>query len=214
MQNLNNITTLFVDIGGVLLSDGWGHNFRHKAAAHFNLDIPEMEARHKLFFVVYEEGRITLEEYLKRVVFYEERNFTLDQFRDFMFAQTTPNPEIISYIKKLKKKYGLQVAAVSNEARELNGYRIQTFHLKEIFDFFISSCYVHIRKPDAEIFRLALDIARVQPEQVIYIDDVDMFTQIASDLGIKSIHHVDVTSTSDQIKAMGLPIEENEVSYA
>ena len=69
-----------------------------------------------------------------------------------MFAQTTPKPEMIDFFKKLKKKYGLQVAAVSNEARELNEYRIQTFRLKEIFDFFISSCYVHVRKPDAEIF--------------------------------------------------------------
>jgi len=208
------ITTLFLDIGGVLLSDGWGHEFRHKAAAMFNLDIPEMEARHKLFFVTYEEGKITLEEYLKRVVFYKKRNFTTDQFRDFMFAQTTPNLEMVNYIKKLKKQYGLQVAAVSNEARELNEYRIQTFHLKELIDFFISSCYVHIRKPDAEIFRLALDIARVQPEQVIYIDDVEMFTEIASELGIKSIHHVNEVSTSNQLKAVGLHIEENDISYA
>lgn len=173
-----------------------------------------MEARHKLFFVVYEEGRITLEEYLKRVVFYKERDFTTDEFRDFMLAQTTPNPATIDFFKKLKKKYGLQVAAVSNEARELNDYRIKTFHLKDLFDFFISSCYVHIRKPDAEIFKLALDIARVQPEQVIYIDDVEMFTQIASDLGIKSVHHIDLISTSNQIKARGLTVEQNVINNA
>ncbi len=213
-MNKENITTLFLDIGGVLLSKGWGHEFRYKAAAHFNIDRAEMEARHKLFFVVYEEGRITLEDYLKRVVFFRKRNFTTDQFRDFMFAQTTPNPKMIDFCKKLKKKYGLQVAAVSNEARELNEYRIQTFQLKELIDFFISSCYVHIRKPDAEIFKLALDIARVQPEQVIYIDDVEMFTQIASELGIKSIYHLDLSSTSDQLKAMGLTITENEVPHA
>ena len=208
------ITTLFLDIGGVLLSDGWGHEFRHKAATHFNLDVPEMEARHKLFFVVYEEGRITLDEYLKEVVFYEKRRFTQDQFRDFMFAQTTPKPEMIDYCKKLKKKYGLQVAAVSNEARELNAYRIQKFHLKEVIDFFISSCYVHIRKPDAEIFKLALDIAHVQPEEVIYVDDVEIFTEVAAEMGIKSIHHVNEESTSNQIKAMGLPIDKHAVSYA
>ena len=208
------ITTLFLDIGGVLLSDGWGHNFRHQAAAMFNVDVDEMEARHKLFFVVYEEGRMTLEEYLKKVVFFKERTFTINQFRDFMFAQTTPNPAMIDFFKKLKKKYGLQVAAVSNEARELNDYRIKTFQLKEIFDFFISSCYVHVRKPDVEIFKLALDIAHVQPGQVIYIDDVEMFTEVASELGIKSIHHIDWVSTSNQLKTIGLPIEENEISYA
>ena len=210
----NKITTLFLDIGGVLLSDGWGHNFRHKAAVHFNLDIPEMEARHKLFFATYEEGKITLAEYLKRVVFYRNRNFTPESFRDFMFAQTTSHPDMINFIKKLKKQHGLQVVAVSNEARELNEFRIQTFHLKEVIDFFISSCYVHIRKPDVEMFRLALDIACVQPEQVIYIDDVELFTEVASELGIKSIHHIDLISTSNHIKSMILPIEENEFSYA
>ena len=100
----NKITTLFLDIGGVLLSDGWGHNFRHKAAKMFNLDADEMEARHKLFFVVYEEGRITLDEYLKEVVFYEKRRFSENQFRDFMFAQTKPKPEMIDFFKKLKAK--------------------------------------------------------------------------------------------------------------
>ncbi len=209
----NKITTLFLDIGGVLLSNGWGHDFRQRAVDKFHLDATEMEERHSIMFVTYEEGKITLEEYLKQVVFYKKRNFTTEQFRDFMFAQTTPNPAMINFIKKLKKQYGLQVAAVSNEARELNEYRIQTFQLKEMIDFFISSCYVHIRKPDAEIFRLALDIARVQPEQVIYIDDVEMFTEIASELGIKSIHHIDLLSTANQIKAMGLTIEKNKVSY-
>jgi putative hydrolase of the HAD superfamily len=139
--------------------------------------------------------------------------FTANQFRDFMFAQTTPNAVMINFIKKLKKKYGLQIAAVSNEARELTEYRIQTFRLKELIDFFIFSCYVHVRKPHAEIFRLALDIAFVHPEQVIYIDDVEMFTEVASALGIKSIHHIDLISTSNQIKAMGLTIEESVVSY-
>ena len=121
--------------------------------------------------------------------------------------------KVSTLIKKLKKKYGLQVTAVSNEARELNEYRIQTFRLKEVFDFFISSCYVHVRKPDTEIFKLALDIAHVQPGRVIYIDDVEMFTEVASELGIKSIHHINEVSTSNQLKAIGLTIEENEISY-
>ncbi|CAN5443218.1 hypothetical protein BH10BAC2_BH10BAC2_36420 [soil metagenome] len=112
-------------------------------------------------FVTYEEGNISLEEYLHRLVFYQKRDFTFDKFRDFMFSLTMPFIEMIAFIKKLKAKYGLKIVVVSNEARELNTCRIQQFQLSSFVDFFISSCYVHLRKPDANIFRMALDLAQV-----------------------------------------------------
>ena len=204
MLNKSNITTLFLDIGGVLLSNGWGHEFRQLAVEKFHLDAREMEDRHSIMFVTYEEGKITLHEYLNRVVFYKPRDFTHAEFRDFMFSLTVPDEEMIVFIKKIKEEYGLKIVAVSNEARELNEYRIQTFGLYEFIDFFISSCYVHLRKPDENIFRMALDTAHVTPEQVIYIDDVQMFVDIASGLSIKSIRHIDCLSTSKALIAMGL----------
>ncbi len=195
MNDMNTISCLFLDMGGVLLSNGWGQDFRQKAVDKFHLDKEEMEDRHSIMFVTYEEGRITLDEYLDRVIFYKKRDFTFNEFRDFMFSLTTPNGEMIAFIKKIKQQYGLKIVAVSNEARELNAYRINRFGLNTFIDFFISSCYVHIRKPDANIFRLALDTAQVSPEEVIYIDDVQMFVDIATDLGIKSIRHTDCLLT-------------------
>ncbi len=208
MQNVNNITTLFLDIGGVLLSNGWGHDFRQKAVEKFHLDITEMEKRHKLLFVVYEEGRITLNEYLDRVVFYTKRDFTGIEFRDFMFSLTTPDLEMIGFIKKIKLQYGLKIIAVSNEARELNAYRIDTFKLNEIFDFFVSSCYVHVRKPDAAIFHLALDGAHVPADEIVFIDDVQMFVDVAKDLDITGIHHTDYLATSKALADLGLTIKQ------
>ncbi|MEO9003867.1 MAG: HAD family phosphatase [Ginsengibacter sp.] len=208
MQYKNKITTLFLDIGGVLLSNGWGRAFRQQTAEHFHLDADEMEARHSLMFVTYEEGRITLDEYLDRVVFYHNRDFTSDQFKDFMFSLTTPDLEMIALIKKIKWQYGLKIIAVSNEARELNTYRINTFKLNEIFDFFVSSCYVHLRKPDAAIFRLALDGAQVPVDEIVSIDDVQMFTDVAADMGITSIHHTDYLSTSKALSDLGLTIKQ------
>ncbi len=209
----NNITTLFLDIGGVLLSNGWGHDFRQKAVEKFHLNKEEMEGRHSIMFVTYEEGRITIDEYLKRVIFYKKRDFTFYEFRDFMFSLTTPHEDMIAFIKKIKEQYNLKIVAVSNEARELNAYRIKTFKLNSFIDFFISSCYVHIRKPDANIFKLALDTAQVSPDQVVYIDDVQTFVNIATDLGIKSIHHIDYLSTSKALTLIGLEIEQNKVIY-
>jgi putative hydrolase of the HAD superfamily len=210
----NKITTLFLDIGGVLLSNGWGREFRHSAAEKFNLDKTEMEDRHNIIFVTYEEGKITLKEYLDRVIFYKHRDFNNHEFREYMFGLTTPNPEMIDFIIRLKEEYQLKIVAVSNEARELNAYRIQAFKLNSFIDFFISSCYVHIRKPDTNIFRMALDLAQVPAEKVVYIDDVQMFTDIATDLGIKSIRHTDWHSTSEALADMGLLVENNKLVHA
>jgi putative hydrolase of the HAD superfamily len=200
------VTTLFLDIGGVLLSNGWGHESRKSAAETFNLDYNEMQNRHKLVMVTYEEGKLTLSEYLNRVVFYQKRNFTLEQFREFIFAQTTPHMEMIELIRKLKDKYQLKIAVVNNEARELNEYRIRKFLLNRFVDFFISSCFVHFRKPDADIFRIALDIAQVPAEHVVYIEDLPMFVEVAGDLGIRGIQHKDYLSTSKSLASMGLKI--------
>ncbi len=174
------------------------------AAKKFHLDEQEMEERHGIMFVTYEEGRITLDEYLDRVIFYKKRDFTLNEFRDFMFSLTTADVEMIAFIKKLKAQYGLKIIAVSNEARDLNAYRINTFKLNSFIDFFVSSCYVHIRKPDTRIFKLALDMAQVPENGVVYIDDLQMFVDVATDFGIKSICHKDYLSTAKELAQLGL----------
>jgi putative hydrolase of the HAD superfamily len=205
MKRANSIKTLFLDIGGVLLTNGWDHLARRRAAAKFKLELADLEDRHHLTFDTYEEGKLTLQEYLDRVVFYRKRLFTRDQFRRFMFAQSKPYPEMIELAKQLKARHGLKIAVVSNEARELNAYRIRKFKLDGFVDFFISSCFVHVRKPDADIFRLALDIAQAPAPEVLYIENTPMFVQIAEGLGIRSILHTDYKSTARKLALLGLP---------
>ena len=206
MKRATPITTLFLDIGGVLLTDGWDHHARKRAATHFKLEWAEMEDRHHLTFDTYEDGKLTLEEYLDRVVFHRKRTFTRAQFRRFMFAQSKPYPEMIELVARLKVRYGLRIAVVSNEARELNSHRIRKFKLNKFVDYFISSCFVHIRKPDEDMFRLALDISQTPTEQIIYIEDTPMFVRIAESLGIRSILHTDYQSTRAKLSALGLKI--------
>lgn len=202
----NQIITLFLDIGGVLLTNGWDSNIRTRAADKFSLNYEEMNERHHLTFDTYEEGKLTLDEYLKRVVFYQPRSFTRDEFKSFMFAQSQPYPEMIDLVRKLKARYSLQVAVVSNEGRELTEYRVRKFELGQFVDFFISSCFVHFRKPDADMYCIALDIAQVQPSQVIYIDDRPMFVEVAQSLGIHSIHHTGFESTHAELESAGLSL--------
>ena len=207
MKNAAPVTTLFLDIGGVLLNDGWDHIARRKVAKHFKLEWAEMEERHRLTFETHEEGKLTFEEYLGRVVFYQKRPFTRVQFRRFMCEQSASFPGMIDLIRQLKVRYGLKIVVVSNEARVVNAYRIHKFKLGGFVDSFISSCFVHIRKPDADIFRLALDIAQTSARQVIYIDNTPMFVQIAEGLGIRSILHTDYKSTCAKLASFGLSSE-------
>ena len=155
MKRAIPITTWFLDIGDILLTNGWDHHARKRAAKNFKLELAEMEDRHHLTFDTHGEGKLTLEEYLGRVVFYRKRPFTRAQFWRFMFAQSKPYPEMIELAAQLKIRHELKIAAVSNEGRELNAYRIRKYKLDGFVDSFISSCFIHLRKPDADIFWIA-----------------------------------------------------------
>jgi putative hydrolase of the HAD superfamily len=204
MKKSPEIKTLFVDIGGVLLTDGWDHHARRRAAKHFKLDWAKMEERHGLNFETQEEDKTTFNEYLDRVVFYQKRSFTRAEFRRFMFTQSKPLAGMIELVRDLKAKYGLKIIVVSNESRELNAYRIRQFKLAGFVDAFISSCFVRLRKPDADIFKLALDIAQTPARQIVYIENTPLFVQIAEGLGIRSILHTDYKSTCAKLAAFGL----------
>jgi len=208
VKKTNPITTLFLDVGGVLLTNGWDHHARRRAAKHFKLVWSEMEERHALNFETHEEGRLAFKDYLDRVVFYQKRPFTRAQFRSFMCEQSKPCTKMLKLVVRLKARHGLKITVVSNEARELNAYRIQKFKLDGFVDTFISSCFVQLRKPDVAIFHLALDISLAPAQEIVYIENTPMFVQIAKGLGIRSILHTDYQSTCVRLAALGLQTEE------
>jgi putative hydrolase of the HAD superfamily len=203
MNNSNRITTLFIDVGGVILENGWGRQKRQKASELFGFDLDEMNERHHLTFDTYEQGKLSLDEYLNRTIFYEKRPFSKEDIIAYM-VNTVSYPKMINLFCDLKKQYGLKMAVVSNEGRELTVHRIQEYRLTEFMDFFICSCFVHLRKPDEEIYRLALDVAQVRPEEVIYVDDRRMFVDVAEKLGLKGIHHTGYESTTRSLASYGL----------
>jgi putative hydrolase of the HAD superfamily len=208
MKKGARISALFVDIGGVLLTNGWDHQARRRAAKHFKLNLAELQERHELNFETQEEDKTTFKEYLDRVVFYQKRAFTRAEFRRFMFAQSKPDTGMIALVRNLKAKYGLKIIVVSNESRELNAYRIRQFKLDGFVDAFISSCFVRLRKPDADIFKLALDIGQTPVREIIYIENTPLFVQIAEGMGIRSILHTDYKSTCTKLASFGLDIAE------
>jgi len=204
MKKLAPITAIFTDIGGVLLTNGWDRGSRRRAIEYFKLDDEETEERHHLCFDTLEVGKITLDEYLDQIVFYKRRSFTRGDFWKFMCNQSQPLPHMLRLMQQLKKKHRLKIVVISNESRELAEYRIKQFKLDSFADFFIISSFVHFRKPDADIFRVALDIAQVLPKEVVYLEDRPMFVQVARTLGIHGIRHLDFNTTRERLAEMGL----------
>ena len=194
------IKTLFLDIGGVLLTNGWEKEARTMAAEQFGFENEEMEARHQLVFNNYELGRITLDEYFNLVVFYQERTFSRDDFKAFMFSQSQALEGNIEFFKELKQRHQLKVITVSNEGRELNEYRIKQFKLDELFDAYISSCYVHLHKPDNNMVQLACDVSHTAPENVLYIDDRSLLIEAAHAFGLQTMHFTDLVTAKDFIE--------------
>jgi putative hydrolase of the HAD superfamily len=154
----------------------------------------------------YEEGKMTLETYLRQIIFYEPREFSVADVEKYILDQATAYEDTIGLVKKLRAVYGLKVAVVSNEGREVAEDRIRRFHLKDFVDFFVVSAFVHFRKPDLDIYRLALDVAQVHPEQVAYIEDRPLLCEVASSLGIHAVLNRNQEETRAKLAELGLTL--------
>jgi len=198
------ISALFWDVGGVLLTNAWDRKQREAALAQFNLDGTEFQDRHEMVVSSFERGKITLDEYLDRTIFYRPRTFTKEQFCREMYSLSQPNPDVLDLAKKLAKSGRYQMATINNESRELNHYRIQNFGLQEIFSLFVSSCFVGLRKPEVGIYRLALEITQNQPDECCFIDDRSLNLEAAAHLGMHAIHMKDATQLEDELKKLGV----------
>ena len=206
MNNKEAIRTIFLDIGGVILTNGWDRKLRRSTADLFHIDYEALDERHHLTYDTYESGKLSFDDYLDRVIFFQPRPFSKQDIKEFIFSQTQTYPDMISTLKSLKERYGLHLVAVSNEGRELMEYRIRHYQLASWIDTFIGSCYVHLRKPDLDIYRMALDVAQRPPEEVFYIDDRAMFVEVAGTLGINGVVHHSYASTLTAFTKIGLSL--------
>tara|TARA_R110002124_G_scaffold257230_1_gene422940 strand:- start:542 stop:1171 length:630 start_codon:yes stop_codon:yes gene_type:complete len=197
-----DLKILFFDIGGVLLTNGWGHESRMKAAEKFNLNYEEMSTLHNFIFNVYETGSINLDDYLDTVIFNHPRGFTRHDFKEFMYSQSVELPGMLAWLKEWKSQCGFRIISINNEGRELNQYRIEKFKLHEVFDGFVSSCEVGIRKPDPKIFQMALGFAQAKPSQCVYFDDRLLIVNTAAQIGFKAYHHTDFETTRKVLEAL------------
>lgn len=199
---MQTIRALFWDLGGVLLSNAWDHEERDQAVEHFLINKTEFEARHKELTLPFEEGKLTLDDYVDRAVFCEPRTFSREEFKQFMFSLSRPKQQSLELARELSPKY--RMAVINNESRELNLYRIQQFHLAEIFHLFVSSCFVGIRKPDPRIFHAALDLTQYSADESCFIDDRTENIAAAEQVGFKTVLMKDTQQLRKDLQLLGV----------
>jgi len=198
------VKVLFWDNGGVILTNGWDRGSRRKAVETFNLDWADFEDRHELMLNAFECGQASLDEYMRRTVFYRERAFTPEDFKKFMFDQSQAFPESLEFLAKLTATGRYFSAALNNESLEINDYRIRTFHLRDYFKVFFSSCYLGVRKPDRGIYSLALKISQSEPDECAMIDDRGLNLECAKEMGMHTIQFQNVEQLREDLARLGV----------
>lgn len=198
------ITAIFWDVGGVLLTNAWDRAQRERALAQFKLDEAEFDDRHEMVVSSLERGKISLDEYLDRTIFYRPRPFAREVFKDYMFSLSQPERDVLAFARELAKLGRYFMSTINNESKELNLYRIQAFGLSEIFGLFVSSCFVGLRKPEEGIYRMALEITQRPPEQCVFIDDRELNLECARRLGMHTIEMQDAGQLRQDLQKLGV----------
>jgi len=163
---------ILFDVGGVLLTNGWDHRERAVVAKQFSLDLAQFEALHAAHYDAWERDSINVDAYMDLTVFYEPRSFSKAAFYDAICAQSVELPDgALGVLHEVATTCNSIVGALNNEARETNDFRFEKFGLRDVFDVALSSCYLGLRKPEAAIYKRALDILGRPAERVLFIDD-------------------------------------------
>jgi putative hydrolase of the HAD superfamily len=198
------ITAVFCDVGGVLLTNGLDHGERGRLVEKFGLDPSDFEDRHHMLSAAMDDGQMDLDQYLDRTIFYRPRTFRKQEVREFIYAQSQPLPGSLAVIGRIAQAGKVFLATLNNESRELNLHRIESFGLRKHFSVFFSSCYLGVSKPHQQIYQLALDLSQRQPEECVFIDDRSLNLEGARHLGLHTIQFLNAEQMESDLKTLGL----------
>jgi putative hydrolase of the HAD superfamily len=205
------ISQLFFDIGGVLGSNGWDREQRARAVDTFSLDADDFQYRHEETIGAFESGAISLEEYLDVTVFWKPRDFTREEFKEFIFSLSMPSLDSLDVVRRLRRSVRgrptrVRLATLNNESRELNQYRIDHFGLCELFDVFFSSCWLGVRKPTRQIYERVLGMTQAEPVRCLFVDDREQNLAPARALGMQTIHFTSATALAQSLAGLGFAL--------
>jgi FMN phosphatase YigB (HAD superfamily) len=206
------VKTIFWDIGGVLLTNGWDRHQRARVLTSLGVDLAEYEPRHEVANYYWERGHIDARSFFERTVFELKP-------RDFTFAELWPRVcaeskvlhpgafDILQSLQGLRTSGQLKLATLNNESIELNEYRLDAFHLRSSFDFFVCSGYVHEMKPLADIYRAAILISGQPASSAVFIDDKQENIDAARSHGMQGIRFESPEQLRLSLAELGLVLD-------
>jgi putative hydrolase of the HAD superfamily len=199
------VRTIFWDVGGVILTNGWDIDQRARVLTRLGVDLAEYEARHDAANYYWERGLSTAREFFDRTVFYRPRAFTFEDLWPQVCAESgVLNLECFDILDRLAASGRYRVATLNNESRELNEYRLDAFDLRRRFGYFICSGYVHEMKPLPGIYRAAIDISGHPAEQALFIDDKQENCEAAMSFNMKAIRFESPAQLRAAMHAIGI----------
>jgi putative hydrolase of the HAD superfamily len=188
-----------------MLTNGWDHLERAVVLDQFQLDGAAFEARHPDPYDALERDTITMLDYLNATIFYEPRSFTPDDFIAAMKLQSKPIPSnALGVLSEVAASDNWLVGLLNNESRLLHEYRMEKYGIEEHLDIQFSSCYLGLRKPDADIYRRALDILGRPADRVIFIDDRKGNADAAAAAGMHAIQFLGEEQLRRDLKQIGI----------
>jgi putative hydrolase of the HAD superfamily len=203
---LANISTIFFDVGGVLLSDGWDHISRKKAAEQFSLDFDEFEAKHAPLADDLDTSQISVNEYIDKAVFYKSRSFSKIDFYEFMKEQSQPDDDTLALAASLAAQNKYFLGTINNESAELGVYRIEKFKLADTFKVFFTSGFMGVKKPHSQIFERALQISQKKAADTVFIDDREENLGAPKQLKMNTIHFENAQQLKKELADLGVSI--------
>ena len=201
---LSAIRAIFWDVGGVLLTNAWDHTQRMQALDHFQIDQKEFHDRHEMVVSSFERGKISLDEYLSRTVFFRKRSVTREEFREYILSLSEPLPGMIEFAQSLSNTGKYLMGTINNESRELNYFRMEKFGLRNIFRLFFSSCFVGLRKPEEGIYRLVLETTQITAAECCFIDDRSINVEAAAQMGMRAVEMHTLDQLREELRNLGV----------
>ena len=184
------IRTIFWDVGGVILTNGWDLGQRTRVLGRLGVDLAAYEAIHERANYYWERGLITAEEFFRQTVLHPNPRLELTfplLWKQVCAESKVLNSGCLDLLAELKQGGKHRLATLNNESRELNEYRLDAFKLRSLFDYFICSGYLHEMKPKPGIYHSAIDISGFTASRALFIDDKQENCDAAAEAGMHTI---------------------------
>jgi len=187
----DEIKNIIFDLGGVIVNI----NYRLTLNAFKEIGIHNIEELYTQYkqsnlFDGFETGKISAHDFRKGLIGNEK--ITDETFDNAWGAMLLDTPiERINLLQNLKKKYRIFLLSNINEIHieQYHAKLMQQFGSVVLYDVFEKVYYsneIHMRKPDAEIYRFVMEEQGIIPQETIFIDDLPQNVAGALTTGLRA----------------------------